>query len=342
MKKRLLSALMVFCMVLTLLPVSAFAAPNDTEFHITGIQAMKDLVAEKLSVDAGEKITIHSVEVHGAKKNWPNAGSPATATGGTADHGYLNQGDVGIPGTNGKLTGYGDIWMVLNDASIIDEKSVTAITIYAKTDTGRWGYGGNKLAPVTVYLAEGAITTEQYDGKLITSINVKDASFTPPPEAEYSYTVNYFWVDAQGIVTKSATVDSQTAEEISNEPISYKTADQIAGYDSNNIYVMDSARSSKDFIWDTDKQVFDVYYAVNNNGNETPDYQEKTYTLTYNTNGAKGSIADLNQYYAGGQAELKDGNALGVAKTTGSFSWAGRRERMAILPGILQSRNRPM
>lgn len=55
MKKRLLSALMVFCMVLTLLPVSAFAAPNDTEFHITGIQAMKDLVAEKLSVDAGEK-----------------------------------------------------------------------------------------------------------------------------------------------------------------------------------------------------------------------------------------------------------------------------------------------
>ena len=189
MKKRLLSALMVFCMVLTLLPVSAFAALNDTEFHITGIQAMKDLVAEKLSVDAGEKITIHSVEVHGAKKNQPNAGSPATATGGTVDHGYLNRGDVGVRGTNGKLTGYKDIWMVLNDASIIDEKSVTAITIYAKTDTGRLGYGGNKLAPVTVYLADGAIKPTQIGGKLITSINVNSGSFTPPSETKYSYTI---------------------------------------------------------------------------------------------------------------------------------------------------------
>lgn len=216
MKKRVLSALMVLCMVLTLLPVSAFAALNDTEFHITGIQAMKDLVAKKLSVDAGEKITIHSVEVHGAKKT---SGSPATATGGTVDHGYLNRGDVGARGTNGKLTGYEDIWMVLNDASVIDEKSVTAITIYAKTDTGRFGYGGNRLAPVTVYLAEGAITTEQYDRKLITSINVKDASFTPPTEAEYSYTVNYYWVDAKGFLTKSDTVDSVTDKQISNERI---------------------------------------------------------------------------------------------------------------------------
>ena len=81
MKKRLLSVLLTLTMVLTLLPGTALAAPNDTEFHITGIQAMKYLVAEKLNVDAGEKITIHSVEVHGAKKNWPNAGSPATATG---------------------------------------------------------------------------------------------------------------------------------------------------------------------------------------------------------------------------------------------------------------------
>ena len=313
MKKRLLSALMVFCMVLTLLPVSAFAAPNDTEFHITGIQAMKDLVAEKLSVDAGEKITIHSVEVHGAKKNWPNAGSPATATGGTADHGYLNQGDVGIPGTNGKLTGYGDIWMVLNDASIIDEKSVTAITIYAKTDTGRWGYGGNKLAPVTVYLAEGAITTEQYDGKLITSINVKDASFTPPPEAEYSYTVNYFWVDAQGIVTKSATVDSQTAEEISKETIDYKSAYQLAGYNSQNTYVLDTEKSSKDFTWTRDNQVFEVFYAVDANENDTPDYEELPIQVNFNRdtgNGTNAPIVDAQTIKVGEEAKSpeKDGS----------------------------------
>ena len=184
MKKRLLSVLLTLTMVLTLLPGTALAAPNDTEFHITGIQAMKDLVAKKLNVDAGEKITIHSVEVHGAKKNWPNAGSPATATGGTVDHGYLNQGDVGVRGLNGKLTGYGDIWMVLNDASIIYEESVTAITIYAKTDTDRFGYGGNRLAPVTVYLADGAISFKPLDGKLITSIDVTKGSLTPPVEKQ--------------------------------------------------------------------------------------------------------------------------------------------------------------
>ena len=134
MKKRLLSALMVFCMVLTLLPVSAFAAPNDTEFHLTGIQEMKNLVAEKLNVDVGD-VTIHSVDVHGKNKNWPDKGEPAVATGGTVHNKYSNVGDEGAPGTNGKLTGYDDIWMVLNTANVIDEESVDAITIYAKTGT---------------------------------------------------------------------------------------------------------------------------------------------------------------------------------------------------------------
>ena len=50
MKKRVLSALMVLCMVLTLLPVSAFAADTkdlrDTEFHIMGFSDLKELVAE--------------------------------------------------------------------------------------------------------------------------------------------------------------------------------------------------------------------------------------------------------------------------------------------------------
>ena len=153
--------------------------------------------------------------------------------------------------------------MVLNTADVIDEESVDAITIYAKT--GTWwlplfGWvGGETLDPVTVYLSDGAISPEQLDGKLITSIDVTKGSLIPPVETEYSYTVNYFWVDAQGIVIKSGTVDSWTAEEISNEPISYKTADQLAGYDSRNTYVLDSAQSSKDFIWDTDKQIFDVY-----------------------------------------------------------------------------------
>lgn len=74
MKKRLLSAFLVLAMVLTLLPSAALAEPNDTEFHINGIQAMKDLVAAKLGIGEDEKITIHSVEVHGARKTTPTKG----------------------------------------------------------------------------------------------------------------------------------------------------------------------------------------------------------------------------------------------------------------------------
>ena len=54
MKKRVLSALMVLCMVLTLLPVSAFAVDTkdlrDTEFHIMDISGLKQLVAEQSMV----------------------------------------------------------------------------------------------------------------------------------------------------------------------------------------------------------------------------------------------------------------------------------------------------
>lgn len=72
--------------------------------------------------------------------------------------------------------------MVLNDAAVIEDDSVTAITIYAKTDTGWLGYGGEELAPVTVYLDDEDIKTENYEGKLIRAIYVKGGSLTPPPQ----------------------------------------------------------------------------------------------------------------------------------------------------------------
>ena len=79
MKKRVLSALMVLCMVLTLLPVSAFAVDTkdlrDTEFHIMDISGLKQLVAEQSNVDA-EDVTIHGVYVNGTQPN----SKPGTAT----------------------------------------------------------------------------------------------------------------------------------------------------------------------------------------------------------------------------------------------------------------------
>ena len=46
MKKRVLSALMVLCMVLTLLPVSAFAAPNEAKLTVSNTP-VTDIFAEE-------------------------------------------------------------------------------------------------------------------------------------------------------------------------------------------------------------------------------------------------------------------------------------------------------
>ena len=290
MKKRLLAMLLVLMLVVGLLPVGVLAAPNDTEFHIIGISTMKDFVRQALNVDDGEKITIHSVEVYGLKKNNPDKGTPEFADGGVVDHGYLNKGDVGARGTNGKLTGFDDIWTVLNSGGasggdVIDEESITHIVIYSKTGTGPLGYGGEALEPVTLYLSDGSIKYEQIGGKLVTEIYLDEASLEPPEEVEYSYTINYYFVDSDGNETKSSTVDTVTAEAISNSTIQYKAANELEGYQTDVTYVLDTAKSSDSFVWTADKQVFEVYYAVDGNNNETPDYEEepdeKTYTLKY-------------------------------------------------------------
>ena len=280
MKKRLLAMLLALMLVVSLLPVGVLAAPNDTEFHIIGISTMKDFVRQALNVDDGEKITIHSVEVYGLKKNNPDKGTPEFADGGVVNHGYPNQGDVGVPGSNGELSGYDDIWTVLNSGGasggdVIDEESITHIVIYSKTGTGPLGYGGEALEPVTLYLSDGSIKYEQIGGKLVTEIYLDEASLEPPEEVEYSYTINYYFVDSDGNVTKSSTVDTVTAEAISNSTIQYKAANELEGYQTDVTYVLDTAKSSDSFVWTADKQVFEVYYAVDGNNNETPDYEEE-------------------------------------------------------------------
>ena len=175
------SAVMAVSAVVPWTGVTAFAAANDTEFHINGISQMKELVEEKTGEDG--KITIHSVSVVGTRN-----GEPATATGGVVGHGYLNQGDVGAPGTNGALTGYENYWTVLNTDDIIDAETVSSIIIYAKEGTGKYGYGGTELEPVQVYVDAGDISTEEIAGKLITEISLLNATLEPQPT---TYTVTY-------------------------------------------------------------------------------------------------------------------------------------------------------
>ena len=153
MKKRVLSALMVLCMVLTLLPVSAFAADTkdlrDTEFHIMGFSDLKELVAEQNKVNA-EDVTIHGIYVNGTQPN----GEPGTATGGVSEDTIkkATMGDVGIMGLNGKLVADSSVWKILNTSVIIDPASVNSITVYAKTGVNGLGWGGTNLDPVTIYL----------------------------------------------------------------------------------------------------------------------------------------------------------------------------------------------
>ena len=223
MKKRVLSALMVLCMVLTLLPVSAFAVDTkdlrDTEFHIMDISGLKQLVAEQSNVDA-EDVTIHGVYVNGTQPN----GKPGTATGNVTEYyikdrtGFGSTGDVGLMGSNGRLAENHNIWKVLNASAIIDPASVSSITVYARTDVNQLGHWGTNLSPVTIYLDKDDIILP-IEGKLITQIHLKNASLEPPDETEYSYTVNYFWVDEQENITPSTTVDSVTKDTISQQSI---------------------------------------------------------------------------------------------------------------------------
>ena len=295
MKKRVLSALMVLCMVLTLLPVSAFAVDTkdlrDTEFHIMDISGLKQLVAKQSNVDA-EDVTIHGVYVNGTQPN----GKPGTATGNVTEYyikdrtGFGSTGDVGLMGSNGRLAKDLNIWKVLNASAIIDPASVSSITVYARTDVNQLGHWGTNLSPVTIYLDKDDIILPIKD-KLITQIHLKNASLEPPVETEYSYTVNYFWVDEQENVTPSTTVDSVTKDTISQQSIfdSVKKASDLEGYTAGTNYVLDTEKSSKDFTWTRDNQVFEVFYAVDANKDGTPDYREKTYTLFYNPNGAAGT-----------------------------------------------------
>ncbi len=271
MKKRLLAMLLVLMLVVGLLPVGVLADANDTEFHIVDMDTLKQFVAEARNEDT-ENVYITGVYVNG----YTAAGKPASASGGITVWSIKNvaRGDLGYQGSNGLLASDNSIWKVLNDAAIINQNSVQSITVYARADN-EGPVRGRNLEPITLYLSEGSIETIELDGKLITQILLDEASLEPPEEVEYSYTINYYFVDSAGNVTKSSTVDTVKAEAISNSTIQYKAANELEGYQTDVTYVLDDAKSSDSFVWTADKQVFEVYYAVDGNNNETPDYEEE-------------------------------------------------------------------
>ena len=243
---------------------------NDSEFHIMDWEALKDFVREAYDLEESEKITIHAIKVNGETI----LDADGSATGGAAN--YTNKGDYGVQGLNGILAADHDIWKVFNDAAIIKPETVTSITVLAKTGTGSLGFRGEELQPLTIYLSEDDIVLP-VDNGYITQIYLKDASLEPIPPEQVGYTIHYYYVDGEGTVTKSSFVDSGTAEEVTNAEVSYCKVFSALPDDNKpaGTYVFDSKKSSDSFVWTMDGQEFHVYFALDADGNGTPDYQEK-------------------------------------------------------------------
>ena len=242
---------------------------NDSEFHIMDWEALKDFVRDAYDLEESEKITIHAIKVNGETI----LDADGSATGGAAN--YTNKGDYGVQGLNGILAANHDIWKVFNDAAIIKPETVTSITVLAKTRTTNGGFFGNELEPLTIYLDEDDIKFP-VDNGYITQIYLKNASLEPIPPEQVGYTIHYYYVDGEGTVIKSSVVDSVTAEEVTNADVHYKAFDELT--DDNKpagTYVFDSKKSSDSFVWTMDGQEFHVYFALDADGNGTPDYQEK-------------------------------------------------------------------
>ena len=120
---------------------------NPTEFHIMHLNDIKQAVANAADLESAEDVEIYTIYVQGTHNpNWvegvfgedPKA---AQATGGIDT--FEGNADVGVTGFNGMLAGndWGifeelgierDAWKVLNADDIIDDNTVTGITIYYK------------------------------------------------------------------------------------------------------------------------------------------------------------------------------------------------------------------
>lgn len=110
--KRLISAFIACAMLVTFMPMQAFATPrrvNDTEFHIMSMEDMKRVVSNYYS--AGNDIEIEKIHVHADDET---AKGPANT--------YVSNGDY---------------WWVQNALDLIEDTKVDGLTIFAKVDGAR-------------------------------------------------------------------------------------------------------------------------------------------------------------------------------------------------------------
>lgn len=206
--KRLISAFITCAMLVTLMPMQAFAAPkdifNDTEFHIMQMDEIKDFVRKANSLPDDANIKIYGINVYGTTI----LGKDGKATGGiTDDAKWSAPGDLGSAANGRDWFEPEDYWTVLNDAAILDlDYPITSIEILSKIN-------GAKNTSVA-YLDEDSYEVEEIKGKLVTEIYLTNATPEPPKE-EHTITykiVNGTWKNGGTVLTETVEDGEYLAE----------------------------------------------------------------------------------------------------------------------------------
>ena len=171
---------------------------NSSEFHIMHLADIQKAVAEAAGLDSAEDVEIYTIYVQGTHHPVFDEDEVSQATGGIDAFSSIAGANSGVHGTNGMLVNSDseysdrDAWKVLNTVDIIDDNTVTGITIYYKVS------GDNTEQsveiPCTDFESVNRLTTSGLLGlpKHITQIwlDVEPDDPTPEPEPEpYTLTI---------------------------------------------------------------------------------------------------------------------------------------------------------
>lgn len=270
--KRLISAFIACAMLVTFMPMQAFAAPKatDQEFHIMNMEDIKKVVQNNVG---GSDIQIYGINVHGERAGLIHGGEQGTANGSVSDSDkWENPGDVGLSGSNGKLINdkY-NVWKVYNSYNVLvgylDHNTVDAITIFAKVDGVR--------EEVEVALDSEQLTHDVGPTKSITQISL---------EVSLTYDAN----KGSGEVKDDTRYVEHDLVQVSDGAELSKDGAVLLGFskDKTEDLVASEEEAEKaniiegEFRIDEDTTLYAVW-AEDKNKNGKPDYNETKYTVTY-------------------------------------------------------------
>ena len=288
---------------------------NSTEFHIMHLNDIKQAVANAAGLTSADDVQVYSIYVKGT-----NGNSVAEATGGleTAlwDTPYSGQPDKGVTGLNGMLLDSDaeyadrDAWKVLNTSDVIDDDSVTGITVYYKIA------GNNSersvVIPCTDFKLVEHLTVEIFGVEIpkhITQIWLDvepDEPIDPDPEEPDAPTDQEI-IDPEGILGDAIQLDC-----VNHAPETYNIAANTDG--KNDSYKIGEVEGSAEAGYTCDITVYPL----------------ASYLKDYNT---KHASVDGHTYYPKGQSDTITLVWVANGGSDGEGAWAvkdGKRATFAV------------